>query len=286
MTGLTAIILGGVFGAAVSIAVRALRPARPALADALTLLDTTEAGAPRLSAVALAARLGLPSARISADLVVIETDPDAYLRRLARTTAAAFASPILAAGALAVAGTGPGMLSAIVTGLALALVATHVVNASVRSAAADQRKSYRRALAVYLGLVAMKLAAGSGVEAALYRSAAAGHGREFAAIRAALHRAAVLHQTPWDALGALGARIGVPAWEQLGATAGMAGADGARVRASLAARSRALRGARQAEDEADNNTATEQMSLGIVLISLGFLIIIGYLAVAKITTGL
>jgi Flp pilus assembly protein TadB len=227
-----------------------------------------------------AGRFGVPSARIRADLIVIGLSERVYLRRLA----IAVAGPFAVAALLIALGLSP--ILTLAGACCLAFLATSMVGAAVRSAANDQRRRYLRALAIYLHLCALNLTGGAGIESALHSAASAGRGKEFTAIRTALDRAAVLHQTPWEALGALGRRIGVPAYQQLAATTGLAGTEGARVRKSLTDRSRALRTARMADDEALSNTRTEQMSLPSVLTALGFIILIVYAAIANVLNGL
>ncbi|MEU6858537.1 secretion system protein [Glycomyces sp. NPDC046736] len=279
MTLPLAIALGAVFGLSLTGIWAALRPTRPALAVALEHLESAEALAPAGLSVT-AARFGVPSARVRTDLVVISVTESTYLRRLAIVVIAPFG---LAAVLIAL-GVSP-VLTLIGAG-GSAFLAGSLVGAAIRSAANDQRRRYLRALATYLHLCALNLTGGAGVESALHSAAAAGRGREFAAIRTALDRAVILHQTPWEALGALGRRIGVPAYQQLAATTGLAGTEGARIRKSLTDRSRALRTARKADDEALQNTRTEQMSLPSVLTALGFIILIVYAAIANVLGGL
>jgi tight adherence protein C len=283
MTLPLAIALGAVFGLGLTGTWAALRPARPALATAIEHPEHTGTAAltPAGSASArAAARFGVPSARIRADLTVIGVSERTYLRRLAIAVAAPFAVAVL----LIALGVSP--ILTLAGACCLALFGGTFVGAAIRSAANDQRRLYLRALAVYLHLCALNLTGGAGVESALHSAASAGRGAEFASIRAALDRAAVLHQTPWESLGVLGRRIGVPAYQQLAATTGLAGTEGARIRKSLTDRSRALRTARMADDEALSNARSEQMSMPSVLIALGFIVLIVYAAVANVLNGL
>jgi len=281
MTLPLAIALGAIFGLSLAVNWAALRPARPALATALEHLEGagTETLAPARPSSA-AAHLGVPSARIRTDLTVIGVPESTYLRRLAIAVLAPFALAALFIGM------GVSPLLMLIGAFCLVFLGPSLVNAAIRSAANDQRRLYLRALATYLHLCAMNLTGGAGVESALHSAARAGRGPEFGAIRSALDRAAVLHQTPWEALGVLGRKIGVPAYQQLAATTGLAGTEGARVRKSLTARSRALRTARMADDEALQNTRTEQMSLPSVLTATGFIILIIYAAITNVLNGL
>ncbi|MCD0444255.1 hypothetical protein LO763_11545 [Glycomyces sp. A-F 0318] len=281
MTLPIAIALGAVFGLGLTGVWAALRPTRPALAAAIEHLE--DLGADPLAPTGLsatAARFGVPSARLRADLTVINVPESTYLRRLA----IAIVVPFALAALLIALGLSP--VFTVLGACGVAFLAASFVGAAIRSAAKDQRRLYLRALATYLHLCALNLTGGAGVESALHAAASAGRGPEFVAIRTALDRAAILHQTPWEALGALGRRIGVPAYQQLAATTGLAGTEGARVRKSLTDRSRALRTARMADDEALQNTRTEQMSLPSVLTAIGFIILIVYAAIANVLGGL
>jgi tight adherence protein C len=283
MNAFIPMLLGAVFGTAVAAAVFVLRPARPEPAGALQALTgplPVAGGAPG------GEEQGWPSARMRTDLAAIGQAPAAFRRRLTRTVAIAAAAPLILAVLLATAGIRTGLVVPLAVAVFAALVAYQCTGAQVRAAATSARDEYRRALAAYLGLASMRLSAGAGIESALRKAAAAGHGPAFEAIRAALDRAAVLGQTPWDALADLGERIGVAAFEQLGATAGLAGESGARIGKSVADRARAMRLARLAELETKANIATERMSLPIVALASSFLLLIGYPSITAVLAGL
>lgn len=283
MNALIPIVLGAVFGTAIAAGILVLRPARPAPTAALQDLTGT---APAAGAAPGHAEHRWPPERVRTDLAAIGQTPTEYRRRLTRTVAIAGAAPLLLAGLVALSGTGTGLIVPLALAIIAVLIAYQFTTAQVRVAAASARDEYRRALATYLSLAAMRLSAGAGIESALRKAAAAGHGPAFEAIRTALDRAAVLSQTPWDALADLGERIGVPAFEQLGATAGLAGESGARIGKSVADRARALRMARLAELETKANIATEHMGLRVVVLASSPLLLIGYPSITAVLTGL
>ena len=66
----------------------------------------------------------------------------------------------------------------------------------------------------------------------------------------------------------------------------LAGTEGAKVRASLAAKAASLRTHELAEAETADQAATERMSLPVVLLFAGFLLFLGFPAVEKVLTGL
>lgn len=74
--------------------------------------------------------------------------------------------------------------------------------------------------------------------------------------------------------------------QQLAATVGMAGTEGARVRSSLRSRAIAMRERQLTDAEGVANAATERMSLPIVALFGGFLIFLGYPALAAVLGGL
>ena len=133
--------------------------------------------------------------------------------------------------------------------------------------------------------MAVTLASGAGVESALARSAACSRGWAFTEIGQALVAGRLRGETPWAALDRLGTELGVPELRELAASVALAGEDGARVRASVAARARSLRTRGLTDTEADAQAATERMSLPIVLLMAGFMIFVIYPALSRITTA-
>ncbi|GAB4001758.1 type II secretion system F family protein [Glycomyces albus] len=291
MNPLIAGVLGAGAGTGIWVMLRLLYPAGPDLGRALAQItpasgEDAAAEAARGGLVALAGRFGLPRTGVRADLAALgRTVPD-YLRRLARTVAVAAATPVVLALLLRAAGYGLDLLIVAVGAVGFAGLAWIVVDADLHAAAERSRIEARRALAVVLSLTAMALSGGAGIESALRSAAAAGTGPAFAAIQTALDRAALLGATPWQALGELGERFGVDAYEQLASTTALAGTEGARIRSSLTERATALREARLADIEAEALEATERMSLPIVAMATAFVIIVGYPALERILTGL
>jgi Flp pilus assembly protein TadB len=169
--------------------------------------------------------------------------------------------------------------------VALGVGGFFVPELGVRAEAAARRRDFRHALGSYLDLVVVALAAGGGVEGALEDAAEVGDGWAFAQLRSALAAARVRRETPWAALGRLGAELGVHELVELSASAGLAGTEGAKVRASLVAKAESLRAHQLAEAEASALAATERMSLPVVLLFAGFLIFIGFPAMARVLNG-
>ena len=155
----------------------------------------------------------------------------------------------------------------------------------IRADAARRRRDFRHALSSFLDLVVVALAGGGGVETALADAAAVGSGWAFAYLRRTLDQARLARQTPWAALGRLGQELGVGELSELAASVALAGTEGAKVRASLAAKAASLRTHELAEAETADQAATERMSLPVVLLFAGFLFFLGFPAVEKCSPG-
>jgi Flp pilus assembly protein TadB len=139
-------------------------------------------------------------------------------------------------------------------------------------------------LSAFLDLVSVSLAGGAGIETALHRSVETGQGWAFEELRHALLTSSLLGSTPWAALDRLGVELGVVELRELAASVALAGEDGARVRASIAAKARALRARSLTDTEADAEAATERMSLPIVVLMVGFMIFVVFPAISRILT--
>lgn len=150
--------------------------------------------------------------------------------------------------------------------------------------AQKRRRAFRHALSSYLDLVNVIIAGGGGIQTALYTAAEAGDGWAFAAIRRALDRARLTNRSPWDTFAELAEELDVPELAELAASVALAGSQGARIRASLAAKADTLRGHQIAETEAAAESATERMTIPVAVLLFGFLVFVAYPAVQQITT--
>jgi Flp pilus assembly protein TadB len=152
--------------------------------------------------------------------------------------------------------------------------------------ASRRRAAFRHALSAYLNLVRILLAGGAGVDGALSDAAAAGEGWAFGHISRALTVARLTRTTPWARLRQLGDELGIPELAELAASISLAGTEGAKVRGSLAAKAAALRTRELADAEGHAQSATERMSLPVVVLFAGFLLFIGYPALSTVLSGL
>jgi tight adherence protein C len=157
-----------------------------------------------------------------------------------------------------------------------------VPDIAVRKKAAERRRQMRHTLTLILDLTAISLAGGAGVQQALADAAQAPHGWAAAKLRHALHVAQLTRTSPWQHLADLGRHLKVSDLSELAATLNLAGTEGAKVRASLAAKARAMRRRQLSEADGAAQAATEQMSLPVVLLFVAFLLLIGYPALAHV----
>jgi Flp pilus assembly protein TadB len=231
-------------------------------------------------------RAGLPLASTRRDLATVDKPVDVHLAEQATATVLGLLVPPVLATLLALAGMAPGVTVPAAASLVLGAAGFLAPELSVRSDAAKHRAAFRDALSSFLDLVVISLAAGSGVDQALDEAAAVGSGPAYAELRYALTEARLARVPPWDILAVLGQRLALAELQQLAATVGMAGAEGARVRASLRSRAVAMRERQLTDAEGEANAATERMSLPIVALFGGFLIFLGYPALAAVLGGL
>jgi len=283
--------------------VRGLFPARPSLEVALAQLrrapDVAPIFAPH-SDWGPAARFGRPMAdvlgrtkarwlipnQVRRDLAVLDRTPE---RHLAEKVSLGLVGLLLApalTGLLLLGGAHIPLVVPLWASLIFMVLGFVAPDLGIHSDANKRRRDFRHALSSFLDLVVVALAGGGGVETALADAASIGSGWTFAYLRRALDEARLSRQTPWAVLGRLGAELGVVELSELAASVSLAGTEGAKVRASLAAKAGSLRTHELAEAETEDQAATERMSLPVVLLLAGFLLFIGFPAVERVLTGL
>jgi Flp pilus assembly protein TadB len=223
---------------------------------------------------------------LTTDLRVLDQSIDTHLaRRVAMAAAGAATGPVIAA-AFWTAGLPAPLWWSGWTSLGLAIVGLVAPGVSARTEPAKRRAAFRHALGAFLDVVAVSLAAGSGVEGALATAATSGDGWAFAELRHALFTARMAGDPPWVGLARLGGELGVVELSELAATVALAGDSGAKVRASIQAKARSMRARALADAEAAAQAATERMSLPVVVLLVGFIVFIGYPAVVRVVTGI
>jgi tight adherence protein C len=232
----------------------------------------------RLAPLLVAA--GLPGSRTRADLIAVGVSVERHLAEKAVTAVLGLLVPwplLLLATAV---GVDTGWIAPTAMALMLAGTGFFVPDLTLRSRAAAWRLEVRFALSTLLNVTAICLSGGGGVEQSLRDAAAEGQGEAFAAFRRALREAELTRTPPWDRLRILGERLGVEELDELAASIALAGGEGARVRASLTAKATSVRAHLLADSEAAASSATEKMSVPIALMLTGFLVTLGYPALA------
>ncbi|MET9085521.1 type II secretion system F family protein [Streptomyces sp. NPDC004237] len=297
---MTVLVLGAMFGAGLTALVHGLHPPRPALADVLAALDAPPlppASAPEAEGEEWATRLGrrfiplmrmlgLPTASLRTDLAVCGQDVDRHLAGKATCAIAGLATPWLAVALIRLgADMDTGSWAPVSGSLALAVVLFFTPDLTVRRQAALRRREMRHTLSLVLDLTVIALAGGAGVQQALTHAVHAPTGWAAGKLRHALHAAQLTRTSPWTHLGDLGRQLAVSDLVELAATLALAGAEGAKVRGSLAAKARAMRRRRISEADGAAQAATEQMSLPVVVLFAAFLLLIGYPALAHVLTA-
>jgi len=260
-----------------------VRPPKPILVEDNTAGWVAKVGRPFIAPLHA---VGLPTVGLQRDLAVIGRPVATHLAEKATLALAGLLLPALAGLLFTMAGLSIGLEVPIIGGFALAGAGFLVPDLRARAKAAKQRTGFRHALSAYLDLVWITLAGGAGVDSALYDAAAVGAGWAFEQIRRALDAARLTRTTPWATLRQLGEEIDVAELAELAASVSLAGTEGAKVRASLAAKATALRAHQTTDAEGDAQAATERMSLPMMLLLLGFLIFIAFPALTQVLNGL
>ncbi len=89
-----------------------------------------------------------------------------------------------------------------------------------------------------------------------------------------------MHLNGWDS------EIVVPELVELSLAVSLAGTEGARIKSTLAAKAASIRRHELADAEADANTISERLFIPGVLLLIGFMVFIGYPAIARLSSGL
>jgi tight adherence protein C len=298
------LLAGACLGLGLLLVIAGMRPAPPTLARSLATLDAAARSRPasdhvargrtgrvaarrRRAAVELAAgldRRGWVPATQAADLAVLGRDRGELCT--AKLTGAAIGLavfPVLlaAAGLL-------GLPGAAVLALPSWLAATAGIvgfllpDAALRRRAAGRRRDFRAAVGGYLDLVAMRMASGAGLAEALTDAAGIGTGPAFGRLRTALADARTDGLTPAAALSRLGTELALPELVDTGTRLALVDASGAQAEQSLRASAAALRDRERTDAHGTANERSQSMLVAQVVLGLGFLVFLGYPAMAKI----
>lgn len=275
-------------------------PPRPTLASALAAVRSKGKSTPIVAVqddegwaarwgrpgVRPLAALGLPGERRQRDLMVLGRSTQALLAEKTILALTGLLLPSVLQLVLWAVGAALPWQFPLAASLVCAVGGFLLPDLEVRQQAERKRTAFRHALSAYLNLVRVCLAGGAGVDGALTDAAGIGRGWAFAQIRRALTTATLTRSTPWSSLRGLGDEIGVRELVELSSSVSLAGTEGAKVRASLAAKATSMRIHELTEAEADAQAATERMSLPVICLFAGFLVFIGFPAVATVLGSL
>jgi Flp pilus assembly protein TadB len=178
------------------------------------------------------------------------------------------------------------LLAPLSSGVVLGIAATFLPIAELNAGAKRSRRHARRVICSFLDLVVLGLAGGMGIESALLTAAQLGENAVSRRMVVALALCRDTGEPPWEALARLGETLGIDELSELAATAGLAGMEGAKVRATLAARASSIRRHELANAEAEANALTEKLFIPGAFLLVGFLVFIGYPAFTRIAAGL
>lgn len=298
-------LAGAVAGLGLFLLVRALAPGRKGAVASVAEIDAlrarTAAYQPAGSAVpAEAGRFGAARARLGArvaafylrqgwelrslrsDLDVLERGWEGFLAtKVVLGAVGLFFGPFLFSIVWLI-GFGSSPLIPVWLALFFAVLFFLLPDVEVRRDAAKKRRDLRRVVGAYLDLVAMNLAGGRGLPEALKAASEVSDGWALRRIRDALADARITGQSQWQALGALGTRLGVDELKDLSASLALVADDGAKVRASLASRAETMRHRELAEIEGSAGEKSQSMLVAQLMLCAGFLVFLIYPAAMRV----
>lgn len=284
---MTELLTGAGTGLGLAVIVYGLRPPRRPLAHVLETLRQPPHPEPAVRnrtyhlIAAPARRVGLPRAQVREDLATVQKD---VAHHLAEQTAATLFGALVIPVCLSLLGfTGQIPLWLAILGAALGF---RWADTNLHTQAEQRRTELRHTLAVLLNLLTISLARGAGVEQALGEASRISTGWAADRLRQVLATAQIVRQPPWRTLGQLGDDTGVSELTELAAAMALAGTEGARVRASLAARTAAMRSAATAETETEAEKANSRMSVPLLILGFGYLLFLLYPPIVSITSSL
>ncbi|MFC4945822.1 hypothetical protein [Pseudonocardia sp. GCM10023141] len=265
-----AISAGAVLGLGVAIMIAAFMPSHPRLGDALAALDERlhrpplSKSAPRstwLVSLLVPWLRQLPGAVMDADLELLGIERDRFLLHRAGTALAyAVAGPVLGA-TLAVLDAGIGFTVPAVFSIAGAVVGWNSAGAAVGTRAERGRMEMRFALVSYLQQVSLLRFGGAGVATALTVPARLlSDSWAMRRLHDELDLAERAGEMPWEGIRRFGQRIDLTELADVSSIAATAGQDGGAVVTTLLARAESLRDELLADEQADANRASGQLS--------------------------
>lgn len=175
---------------------------------------------------------------------------------------------------------------ALILGIGAAVVLVWLISRDLHEKAQARRAEMRRALSIWLDLVAMSLDGGRDYNEALPTAATVGSGWAFDLLQEATITVPRWEGiTAWAALGRLGTRIGMHELSDLDGILTLAQADGSKVKDSLISRAKTLRDARISDSEAASNKSTYSMKYTLWLLAFTWLAFEAYPPLSHLFAG-
>jgi Flp pilus assembly protein TadB len=261
------------------------RRGRDAVLAATATRDRAESLAARRVGAAVAdilASHGIALDQVRTDLAITGRSLESHLAQSLATAAAGAWS--MGAGGLVWSVVAGGPLTAVpLAAVAIGgLVGAVLPTVAVRTRAKERRSDFRHTVGAFLDLVALNLAGGRGVPEALTSAAEIGDSWAMRAVTRTLEDARLQGTTPWAALGRLGGELGIEELVDLASALGLVADDGAKIRASLAARAATLRRRELADLEGKAQERSQTMLLAQFLLCAGFLVFLIYPPLANV----
>jgi tight adherence protein C len=285
-----AVLAGALLGSGLWLVWTGWAPAVPPLQTALARLGQRRVEVEPVSRDNLDVRIGTLARRIGlveqavgsmrADLRVMRRSPDEQAALLVTYAVLGFLwAPVVAAGGWIVGFRLPVALPLWFAGLGAVIGVVSSIR-SVKTSASQARQAFSHALSSFCDIAGMCLAAGRGVESSLETAAHTGRGWAFVELQSALRAGYVRGDTPWDALARLGNEARLDDLVELAAALSLAGDEGAAVRETVSSKAKAIRERLTSEAERSAASVTERMGIPATLLLLGFIIFLGFPALA------
>lgn len=217
--------------------------------------------------------------RHSVELMLVERTPERFLRERLMWSGLVAVIPMMMLPVAMFVTSWAAPIWIVAAVLAGAVVGWCWAPLDLRRDAEEARGEISHALAVYLELVSILISGGAGVETALYEAAGQGNGRGFRHLRAALAASHARQEAPWESIHNLGVRLKVNGLVELSSAMTLAG-GGSRVASTLQAKAESLRHRDLTALKAEAEARSEALVLPVLLMFVGFLMLIGYPAMA------
>lgn len=282
-------VIGGLLGLGLWLVARGLYPRPPSLADRLaahselrpssasnTVLRTMWG---RLAVWVLRTVKGGSMDNVSADLAVVDRDLEAHA---VDKLNAGLGGAGLSAAILVLLGVARSPLAMAVIGTAGFVIFYLVPDVEFRRKAEDRRQEFSEALNAFVGLVAVSISGGGGVNSAMQDALSIGGGWSFDALRRSVENSLLHGESPWSGFDELGHRMDVVPLIELAGALSLSGDSGAKVTETLQSRAESGRQRELADAMTAAERKSESMNIPVATMLLGWVGFMGYPAVVNL----